>query len=104
MPVKVMEIKDDALVEIQVNKNYYAMCKASLAFLFKQNMDKGKDAENLEELKDKTYFEMSDFQRLFYTLSLIVAEIERSSKLQEKVEEKEILAPGDEGYESPIQD
>lgn len=104
MPVKVMEIKEDALVDIQVNRNYYAMCKASLAYLFKENMDKGKEAENLEELKDKTYQDMSDFQRIFYTLSLLVAEIERSSKLQEKVEEKEVLVPGDEGFENPIQD
>ena len=104
MPVKVMEIKEDALVEIQVNRNYYAMCKASLAYLFKENMDKGKEAENLEEIKDKTYQEMSDFQRIFYTLSLLVAEIERSAKVQEKVEEKEVLVPGDEGFENPIQD
>jgi hypothetical protein len=66
-------------------------------------MDKGADAENLESIKDLTYPDMSDFQRTFYTLSLLVAEIERSAKVQEKVEEKEILVPGDEGYEPPIQ-
>ena len=103
MPVNVFEIKDDSLVDIKVNKNYYFMTKASLAYLFKLNMDKGADAENLESIKDLTYPDMSDFQRTFYTMSLLVAEIERSAKIQEKVEEKEILVPGDKGYEPPIQ-
>lgn len=104
MPVQVMEIQDDAMVDIQVNKNYYVMCKVSLAYLFKENMDKGDKSENLEEIKDKTYGDMSDFQRIFYTLSLLVAEIERSAKKQEKTEEKEVLVPGDEGFIQPIQD
>ena len=103
MPVKVLELLDDSLVDIKVNKNYYFMTKASLAYLFKLNIDKGNDAEDLEKIKDLNYPDMSDFQRTFYTISLLVAEIERSAKLQEKVEEKEILVPGDEGYVNPIE-
>lgn len=103
MPVKVLEIKDDSLVDIKVNKNYYFMVKATLAYLFKLNMDRGTEADDLESIKDLTYTDMSDHQRSFYTLSLLLAEIERSAKVQEKVEEKEVLVPGDEGYESPIQ-
>jgi hypothetical protein len=103
MPVKVLEVKDDSLVDIKVNKNYYFMTKASLAYLFKLNMDKGEEAEDLESIKDLKYPDMSDFQRAFYTLSLLVAEIERSAKLQDKVEEREILVPGDEGYVPPTQ-
>jgi hypothetical protein len=104
MPVKVSELKDDAIVDIQVNKNYYLMTKASLAYLFKLNMDKKEEAENLEEIKSKEYNDMSDFQRSFYTLSLLLAEIERCSKQQEKTIDTEVLVPGDEGYVAPIQD
>ena len=104
MAVNVKELKDDSIITVQVNKTYYLMTKASLAYLFKINMDKKEEAENLEEIKSKEYGDMSDFQRIFYTLSLLLAEIERCGKQQEKTIDTEVLVPGDEGYISPIAD
>ena len=33
---KVKELKDDAIVDIQINKTFYQMCKASLFVVFKE--------------------------------------------------------------------
>ena len=49
------------------------------------------------------YEEMNDFERSFYTTTLILAEIERVAKEQNLYEEKQILEPNDEGYVEPTQ-
>jgi hypothetical protein len=44
---------------------------------------------------------MDDLQKAFYTVSLLLAEIERQSIAANMFEEKEVLQPGDEGYVEP---
>jgi hypothetical protein len=102
MAVKVNELKDNAVVDIKVNKNYYLMVKASLFHLFTQlTSDNSQREEILKTIMEKKYDEMSDLQRTFYTLTLLITEIERSAKEQNLTEEKEVLLPGDPGYVEP---
>ena len=48
MAINVKELKDDAIVEIKVNKGYYLMTKALSYFLFQTITD---DKEREESLK-----------------------------------------------------
>ena len=104
MAVKVKELKDDAVVEVQVNKNYYLMLKSTLYFIF-QNLapDVDKREESLAKIKEGKYENMNEFERSFYTISLMLAEIERKSVSTDNIVEKEILEPGDEGYAAPTE-
>jgi hypothetical protein len=40
-------------------------------------------------------------QRAFYTIVLLLAEIERQATANNLYQEKEVLEPGDEGYVEP---
>jgi hypothetical protein len=100
MAIKVKEMKDDALVEVKVNKSYYQMVKAMSFYLFNQIQADDKSAY-LKEMLTKEYTDMDDLQRSFYTLTLLLAEIEQQVKEQNLFEEKEVLQPGDEGYVAP---
>jgi hypothetical protein len=100
MAIKVKEMKDDALVEVKVNKSYYQMVKALSFYLFNQIQAEDK-AAYLKEMLSKEYTEMDDLQRSFYTLTLLLAEIEQQVKDKDLFEEKEVLQPGDEGYVAP---
>jgi len=53
---------------------------------------------------NKSYADLDDLQRSFYTVALLLAEIETQAKATDQYEEKEILQPGDEGYVEPKQD
>ncbi len=50
------------------------------------------------------YEDMNDFERSFYTTTLLLAEIERQAQQNNLYDEKEILEPGDEGYVAPTQE
>ena len=104
MSVKVKELKDDAILDIQVNKGYYLMLKSTLFFIF-QNLapDDVKREESLIRIKDGKYEEMNEFERSFYTISLMLAEIEKKAVDSDNIVEKEILEPGDEGYVAPTE-
>lgn len=105
MAVKVKELKDDALIDIKVNKSYYLMTKATLSFLFNLIKDDKQREASLKKIMEGKYEEMNSYERSFYTLTLLLAEIERSGRENNLYEEKEILEPGDEGYVEPtIQD
>jgi hypothetical protein len=100
MPAKVKEIKDDAIISIDVNRNYYLMLKNTSLWITKQlNID---DPEELKSLMTKKFEDLSDPQKSFYTLVLLLAEIESKANDQDALQEKEILLPGDEGYEPPV--
>lgn len=103
MAVTVKELKDDAIVEIKVNKGYYLMTKALSYFLFQTITDDAEREESLKKIMTGKYEDMNDFERSFYTVTLLLAEIERSAKDQNQYIEKEILEPGDEGYVEPTQ-
>jgi hypothetical protein len=103
MPVKVKELKDDAIVDIKVNKSYYLMTKAVLLHLFK-TIDSTDKEQYLKEAMTKEYKDLDEGQRSFYTIGLLLAEIEKEAKNNNLFEEKEILQPGDEGYVAPTLD
>lgn len=102
MAIKVKELKDDAIVDVQVNKNYYMMLKGVLSYLFNQVEDGPAKEESFKKIMEGNYPEMNDFEKVFYTITLMVAEIEKVATATNKYEEKEILEPGDEGYVEPV--
>jgi len=100
MALKVKELKDDSIIEVKVNKSYYLMVKSVLFHLVTQITTEDKDAY-IKEILSKEYKDMDEAQRSFYTISLLLAEIEKVAKDKELYEEKEVLEPGDEGYVAP---
>jgi hypothetical protein len=100
MAIKVKEMKDDAVVDVKVSKGYYHMVKALSFYLFTQINVENKD-EYLKTALTKEYKDMDDLQRSFYTVALLLAEIEKQTISENKFNEKEILQPGDEGYVEP---
>jgi len=103
MAVTVKELKDDAIVEIKVNKSFYLMTKALSYFLFQTIKDDAEREESLKKIMTGKYEDMNDFERSFYTVTLLLAEIEKQAQDNKLYDEKEILEPGDDGYVEPIQ-
>lgn len=103
MAIKVKELKDDVLIDVQVNKNYYLMLKATLLYLFNEKGSKDRE-ESIKRVLEGDYAKMNSYERSFYTLTLMLGEIERVAKEKELFTESEILEPTDEGYEVPTQE
>jgi len=104
MAIKVKELKDDAVLEITVNKNYYLMAKAaSFAIIQSLNIE-DKGDEYFKETISKKYEDLDPMQRAFYTIVLLLSEIERTATEKNLYDEKEVLEPGDEGYVAPSLD
>lgn len=93
----IKEIKDDAVIDIQVNKTYYMMVKALSLQLF-INADVEDKDQYLKDLLSKEYKDLDDHQRSLYTVILLLAEIETQATKQNLYEEKEINDPS----ENPI--
>jgi hypothetical protein len=106
MAITVKELKDDALVSVQVNKAYYFMMKNTLFYLFNQIQAQGKEEaeKSIETIQAADYSKMSQVEQAFYTTTLMISEIERLSVEQKLFDEKEVLEPGDEGYVEPTLD
>ena len=85
----IKEIKDDAVINIQVNKTYYMMVKALSLQLF-INVDVEDKDQYLKDLLSKEYKDLDDHQRSLYTVILLLAEIETQATKQDLYEEKEI--------------
>jgi hypothetical protein len=100
MAIKVKEMQADATMEITVNRNFYMMTKALSYFLYQQIGQKDSE-EYLKEIMSKPYADLDDLQRSFYTVALLLAEIESQAKAKNLYDEKEVLEPGDEGYVAP---
>jgi hypothetical protein len=100
MAIKVKEIKTDALIDVKVNKSYYNMVKGLSYYLFTHIKEEDKD-KYVKETLQKEYPDMDDFQKAFYTVALLLAEIEKQAIANNMYDEKEILQPGDEGYVEP---
>ena len=100
MSIKVKELKDDAIISIKVNKSFYLMTKAVLFHLFK-TIDSPDKEQYIKDTMTKEYKDLDETQKSFYTIGLLLAEIEKEAKSNELYEEKEILQPGDEGYVEP---
>lgn len=103
MAVKLKELQEDVLIDVKVNKNYYIMLKHSLHYLFNLVPADEKTAEEYLKLPDKKYEDMTPHQRTFFTITLMIAEIERQAKELNLYNEKEILEPNDEGYVEPTE-
>ena len=102
--IKAKELKDDAILDVKVNKSYYMMAKAaSFAILKSMNVPEKGD-EYLKDVMTKKYEELDEMQKAFYTIVLLLAEVERQATQLNMFTEKDILEPGDEGYVAPTQD
>lgn len=101
MAVKVKELKDDALVEIKVNKNYYLMMKSTLFYLFMQRDNDVEREASITKVMSGKVEDMDDWERAFHTITLFLAEVEKQATNNNLYNEKEILEPDDEGYEPP---
>jgi len=104
MAIKVKELKDDIILDVKVNKAYYMMLKSTLFYLFQQQSDEAVREASLKRIMTGKYEDMNDLERSFYTITIMLAEIEKIAKEQDAYEEKEILEPGDEGFVAPTQD
>lgn len=102
--IKVKELKDDALVNIVVNKTYYFMVKSLAYSLTQQLLDENKDPQYIKDSFEKPYDQINEAQRNLQTIGLMIAEIEAQAEKQNLTVEKEILEPGDEGYVAPTED
>lgn len=90
-PIKAKEMKDDAMLDIKVNKTFYLMSKSALFSIFKDLYDnsKGTSEEFVKSIISKKYEEMSEQERNFYTLTLLVGEIEKQALETDSFIEKE---------------
>ena len=103
MAIKVKEIKDDAIINIKVNKAYYLMVKTTSLYLFKQMPEENRE-QYLKDSLTKEYKDLDEVQRSFRTVALMLTEIEQSATDQKLFEEKEVLEPGDPEYKAPTLD
>ena len=100
MAIKVKEIKDDAIIDIKVNKAYYLMVKATSLYLFKQMPEENRE-EYLKDSLTKEYKDLDEVQRGFRTITLLLSEIEQSATTQNLCMDKEVPVPGDPDYKEP---
>ena len=72
MAIKVKEIKDDAIINIKVNKAYYLMVKATSLYIFKQMPEENRE-EYLKNSLTKEYKDLDEIQRAFRTITLLLS-------------------------------
>jgi translation initiation factor 2B subunit (eIF-2B alpha/beta/delta family) len=93
---KLKELKNDAILDIKINKAYYFMVKLELfkvldAYIQKHSEDKAKELTNIVS---KKYEELDEEQKTIFVFSLLLAEIERvaeENNLFELVDPKDII-------------
>jgi hypothetical protein len=90
--VTVKEIKDDAIIHVPVNKTYYIMVKSVLFDLFNRLQEKGFNENLIQDIIKKSYVELSQEERSFYTITLLLAEIEKQATDNNLFEEKDFDA------------
>lgn len=91
MSVKVKELKDDAIIEVKVNKNFYLMLKAAMFYIFTRETDDAKKEELIKKVLSKDPNpQFNEQESAFRTLMLILAEIERVAIAEDKMVEREI--------------
>jgi hypothetical protein len=94
--ITVKEIKDDALVSVQINKSFYFMVKSVLFYLFKESdVPAEKRDEALKDLMSKDYKDMTHWEQSFYTLTLLLAEIEKQAVENDQFADVEVDVPDD---------
>lgn len=103
MAIKVKEIKDDAVVSIKINKSFYMMTKGLSFYIYQTIGKENQTDEYFKEIMTKSYADLDDLQRSFYTIALLLAEMESQFKTENLYVEKDVLQPGDEGYVEPTE-
>jgi hypothetical protein len=103
MPQTVTEIADNAIIEIKVNKSFYFMVKNLGFTLFKlMSQEESQIFSDLMQKKDNNllpdYNTLSQPQQNFYTVMLLLAEIEKEAISNNLTQSKEVLMPEDEGF------
>jgi hypothetical protein len=103
--IKVKKLKDDAVVKIEISKNFYDLVRASLYYVFSLEKDEERKAEILKKsITQEIHTPLNEYELTFKTLIHIVAEIERVAAQEGLFTEETILEPGDEGFVEPTQD
>ena len=92
MGAKVKEIKDNAIIEIKINKVFYLMLKKTLMYIFKQELDNEKITELIKKVTDKNSDNdpHTEQEFAFKTIFLLLAEIEAQADKTNQFEEKDI--------------
>ena len=92
MGEKVKEIKDNAIIEIKINKVFYLMLKKTLMYIFKQELDNEKITELIKKVTDKNSDNdpHTEQEFAFKTIFLLLAEIEAQADKTNQFEEKDI--------------
>ncbi len=90
----IKEIKDDAVINIKVNKSYYLMVKGLSLQLFANVTAEDKELY-FKDLMTKEYKDLDENQRSLYTVILLLAEIETQASAQGLYEEKEVNDPSE---------
>lgn len=103
MPQTFTEIADDAVIEIKVNKSFYFMVKNLGFTLYKlMSQEESQIFNELMQKKDNNllpdYNTLSQPQQNFYTIMLLLAEIEKEAIKNNLTQSKEVLMPEDEGF------
>ncbi len=103
MPQTFTEIADNAIIDIKVNKSFYFMVKNLGFTLFKlMSPEESQIFNELMQKKDNNllpdYNNLSQPQQNFYTVILLLAEIEKEALKNNLIQSKEVLMPEDEGF------
>jgi len=92
--ITVKEIKDDAIISIEINKSFYFMVKSALFYLFKDMPDpESQREERLKGIMEKDYKDMTHWEQSFYTLTLLLAEIEKQAVNNNLYVDTEVAVP-----------
>ena len=91
---------------IQSARSFDRLCSVNLFtptlfYLFQQESDTSKREESLKTIMTGKYEDMNELERSFYTITIMLAEIEKVAKEKDAYDEKEVLEPGDEGFIDP---
>ena len=62
---KVKEMKDDAIIDVKINKAFYLMVKAVLFTLFTEIQKLENSEQVIKETGEKEYKDRTDIQRTF---------------------------------------
>ncbi len=103
MPHTFTEIANNAIIDIKVNKSFYFMVKNLSFTLFRlMSQEESQIFSELIQNKENTSFldynKLSEHQRNFYTIMLLLAEIEKEAIKNNLTQSKEVLMPNDEGF------
>ena len=105
MAIKVKKLKDDAVVKIEISKNFYDLIKASMFYIFTLEKNEARKEEIIRKaITQEIDTPLTEYELTFKTLIHIIAEIERVAAIDGQFVEEEVLEPGDEGYVEPTQD